>query len=245
MEKFLSRRSALAIGAIAIAMPTFSGVSQAAKSPVLIELFTSQGCSSCPPADKLAGELSKRDDVIVVSLNVDYWDYLGWKDTLARPEFTKRQMSYAKSRGDSDVYTPQMVINGSAHAVGSNRGNVQEVIDNAPAASVPIEISAADNELHIELGEGQARGEATLWLMSVAPEINVAIERGENSGKTVSYHNVVRMLTPAGMWKGKPEKIIMPRKSIVTPGCKSCIAVLQEGEVGPVLGVGRWVVPGA
>jgi hypothetical protein len=245
METLVSRRSALALGASALVLPRFGGTAQAAKSPVLVELFTSQGCSSCPPADTLAGELAKRDDVIVVSLNVDYWDYLGWKDTLAKPEFTKRQMNYAKSRGDGDVYTPQMVINGSAHVVGSNRGHVLDAVNDAAAAAVPIAISVQDNELHIDIGEGKSEGDATLWLMSVAREVSVDIERGENTGKTISYHNVVRMLTPAGMWKGKAESIVMPRKSVTLPHSKSCIAVLQQGDTGPVLGLGRWVVQGA
>lgn len=245
MEKLVSRRSALALGAAAVVLPRFSGMARAAKSPVLVELFTSQGCSSCPAADRLAGELTKRGDVIVASLNVDYWDYLGWKDTLAKPEFTKRQMNYAKSRGDGDVYTPQMVVNGASHVVGSNRGNVLDAVDNAAAASVAVAVSAHGNELHIDIGEGKSSGDATLWLMAVAPVVSVAIERGENTGKTVSYHNVVRMLTPAGMWKGKAENIVMPRKTVISAGCKSCIAVLQQGETGRVLGIGHWVQQGA
>jgi hypothetical protein len=239
MENAVSRRSVLALGAAAIASTHFSGEASAAKAPVLVELFTSQGCSSCPPADKLAGKLAARRDVIVVSLNVDYWDYLGWKDTLARAEFTKRQMDYAHARGDGDVYTPQMVINGTSHVVGSNRKPVEDAIANAAAAVVSVTVSAKQNELIIDIGDGAAV-EGTLWLMSVNPAVEVAIERGENSGSKITYHNVVRNLVPAGMWKGSAKQIVMPRKSVVAANCKSCIAVLQRDETGPLLGIGRW-----
>jgi hypothetical protein len=239
MENAVTRRSVLALGAAAIASARFSGKASAAKPPVLVELFTSQGCSSCPPADKLAGVLAAREDVVVVSLNVDYWDYLGWKDTLARAEFTKRQMDYAHSRGDGDVYTPQMVINGATHVVGSNRKPVEDAIANAAAAVVPVTVSAKKNELTIDIGEGAAI-EATLWLLAVRPSVEVVISRGENSGSTIAYHNVVRSLVPAGMWKGSAKQIVMPRKSIVAADCKSCIAVLQRDETGPLLGIGRW-----
>ncbi len=120
MNKNLSRRSAMALLAGGVAAPRLAVAGATSGAPVLIELFTSQGCSSCPPADSFAGELARDPLNFVVSLNVDYWDYLGWSDTLARPEFSKRQFDYGKSRGDMQVYTPQMVMNGHYHAVGSN-----------------------------------------------------------------------------------------------------------------------------
>jgi hypothetical protein len=214
----ISRRDALSMGAAAFAAPLLATQAQAALDmPVLVELFTSQGCSSCPPADKLAASLT---GATVVSFNVDYWDYLGWRDTLAKPEYTQRQMDYAKSRGDNDVYTPQMVIDGAAHAVGSSQASVMELI--------------------VDLGAGQAVGEATLWLMAIAPTVSVKIERGENSGKDIAYHNVVRKLVPAGMWNGQPAKLTFPRKGIITGDVKMCLAVLQKGKVGQVLGMAKW-----
>jgi hypothetical protein len=239
MEKLLSRRSALALGTAAVALPQIGGIAAAAKPLVMVELFTSQGCSSCPPADRIAGALTKRDDVIVVSLNVDYWDYLGWKDTLAKPEFTKRQMDYAHQRGDGDVYTPQMVINGAHHVVGSRDSAIKDAIVAAAPAAVPVSIDATKNEIVISAGDGEAR-DATLWLMAVTPSVEVEISRGENSGSTFTYHNVVRNLVPAGMWKGKAQRFVMPRKAIVSGKNAMCIAVLQEGETGPVLGLASW-----
>jgi hypothetical protein len=221
MKNLISRRTILLTGAAAVAAPALIGRATAASSPVLVELFTSQGCSSCPPADKLAGELAKHKDVIMVSLNVDYWDYLGWHDTLAKPEYTKRQRAYANSRGDGQVYTPQMVANGALHAVGSNRSSVTEMIASARnlSPSVRVDVEANATEVRVEIGKGTA-GEAKLWLMSVAPSVSVKIERGENSGSTVTYHNVVRSLVPAGVWTGKAASFTLPR-------------------VGPVIGLSR------
>ena len=236
----LSRRKTLALAATSLFAPKIAW--SAPTQPIIVELFTSQGCSSCPPADRFAAELKKRPGVTVVSLNVDYWDYLGWNDTLAKPEYSKRQMDYAHSRGDNDVYTPQMVINGAVHVVGSNKASVENAISTAQnkASGLQIKMKATEKELIVELPKGDAGSEATLWLMAVAPVVNVKIERGENSGKTIDYHNVVRNLVPAGMWDGTETTLKLPRKGIMTPDCSSCIALLQQGKVGPVLGMAHW-----
>jgi hypothetical protein len=242
----LTRRKALGLAAAGLAAPYLTSSALAATTPVLVELFTSQGCSSCPPADQLAGSLMSQPNVTVVSLNVDYWDYLGWKDTLAKPEYTKRQMDYAHTRGDNDVYTPQMVINGSAHAVGSNQGTVENAIANARRGSgtLALQMGASENEITIDMPKASSTT-ATLWLMSIAQSVSVKIERGENSGKSVTYHNVVRKLTNVGSWNGSASSIILPRKGILSGDCKSCIAILQEGKVGPVLGLGKFSTIGA
>jgi hypothetical protein len=243
----LTRRKALGLAAASLTAPYFASSASAANAPVLVELFTSQGCSSCPPADKLAGTLMSQPGVTVVSLNVDYWDYLGWRDTLAKPEYTQRQMAYAKSRGDNDVYTPQMVINGAAHVVGSNRGSVESAIANvrrsAPAAA--LQIRATDNDIIIDMPNGDAGSDATLWVMSIAPAVNVKIERGENAGSSITYHNVVRKLASVGSWNGSAATIKLPRKGIISGDSKSCIAVLQKNHVGPVLGLAKWSAVGA
>ncbi len=236
--KNITRRGILSA---AVAAPFVSaGVSnsaRAASQPVLVELFTSQGCSSCPAADKLAGQLAKRDDVIIVSLNVDYWDYLGWKDTLAKPEFTKRQMDYAHARGDGKVYTPQMVINGGEHVVGSSVNAASTAIAEAARGTTSVKIAADGEQLRVTIGAGDPVEEATVWLMAIAPQIDVKIERGENAGTTVTYHRVVRNLVPAGMWQGKAAELLMPRTSIMTHDSTSCLAVLQFGTTGNVIGL--------
>lgn len=240
----LTRRKALSLAAAGFASPLIAKQASAASTPVLVELFTSQGCSSCPPADRLAAELKNQPGVTVVSLNVDYWDYLGWRDTLAKPEYTARQMDYAHSRGDNDVYTPQMVINGAAHVVGSNQGTVEKAIANArhKPATIAIQLNATEKELIVNLPNGDAGAEATLWLLAIAPTVTVKIERGENTGKTVAYHNVVRNLVPAGMWDGTATTLKLPRKGIMSADTKSCIAVLQHGKVGPVFGMAQWYI---
>jgi hypothetical protein len=239
----ISRRDALALGAAALAAPVFIPQAQAVSDmPVLVELFTSQGCSSCPAADRLAATLNASTGATVVSFNVDYWDYLGWRDTLAKPEYTQRQMDYAKSRGDHDVYTPQMVIDGERHAVGSNQAQVTNAISAAykTQSKLPMTLKANDMELIVEMGEGVTIAEATLWLMAIAPSVVVKIERGENAGRDVAYQNVVRKLVPAGMWNGQAAKLTFPRKGIITGDVKSCLAVLQKGKVGQVLGMAKW-----
>jgi hypothetical protein len=244
MENFqkISRRKALGLATAAAALPFLTKGARASTSPVLVELFTSQGCSSCPPADRLAAKLKSMPGVHLASLNVDYWDYLGWHDTLAKPEYTQRQMDYAHDRGDNEVYTPQMVVNGAWRAVGSDADAVAGLIENARSKplGVDLALSVDDMELTVSMGEGAAVPEATLWLMAVTSHVDVKIERGENAGSTMSYSNVVRNLVPAGMWNGKASVIKLPRKGILTADCKSCIAVLQRGKVGPVLGLTTW-----
>jgi hypothetical protein len=238
MTCVLSRRELLAGATLALAgVPSLAE----ARPPVLIELFTSQGCSSCPPADALASELMRRDDLLVVSLNVDYWDYLGWKDTLARPEFTKRQRDYARARGDNDVYTPQMVINGVAHAVGSRKRQVESVLAEVGSArtTVPLDISFKGDEVRVQAKAHAGVDEATLWLMSVAPAVTTAIGRGENAGKTITYHNVVRRLSPFGMYHGAAADFAMPRDAVIAQDATFCIAVLQRNMVGEVLGLAK------
>lgn len=216
------------------------------RPPVLVELFTSQGCSSCPPADKFMGELVNRPGIIALSFNVDYWNYLGWRDTLAQPAFTKRQKAYAKRRGDGQVYTPQMVINGRTHVVGSHRKDVLEEIGKQAAVPdtyfVPMSVSSSGNELDIKIAGGPTDRiiqDSTVWVMSVVPEVQVEIERGENSGRTITYHNVVRQLTPAGMWKGDPVSLSLPRDQFVGERGSMCVVVLQGDDGGVVFGCAR------
>ena len=178
---------------------------------------------------------------LVVSLNVDYWDYLGWRDTLAKPEYTARQQEYASTRGDGRVYTPQMVMNGLDHAVGSSRNAVNSKIEEARnvGLGVPLKLAITDKEIKVEIGAKAIDGEATLWLMAIEPEVQQKILRGENSGTTVTYHNVVRNLIPAAMWKGEAYKGSWMRDTVMTKNCKLCIAVLQMGKAGQVLGLAQ------
>jgi hypothetical protein len=207
---------------------------------VLVELFTSQGCSSCPPADKFFGELSQRDDVVALSYHVDYWDYLGWKDTFAMPAFTERQREYAPQvdrqyigRHMRGSFTPEMVVQGSDSLVGSDGRRVAKRISAhaAKTGQARIELSRAGNKLKIDLTPGKGGAVAARVVMArYTPITKVAIERGENAGKTLTYHNIVTDLHAVGRWDGTSATTLM------ADDAGGAVAVfLQRGQSGPVL----------
>jgi hypothetical protein len=209
----------------------------------VVELFTSQGCSSCPNADAALGRLIKREDIVALSFSVDYWDYLGWKDTLASPKFSERQRAYGKVRGDGAIYTPQVIVNGVAHVNGSDEDKIGRLIDKTSkalaASRVPIKLSEHKNKLVVDVGSASNETpakEATLWLAVIAKSVTVPIERGENQGKTVTYQNVVRELIPIGTWNGAQMTVKLERQSFMHPGADRCAVLLQEGHAGPIIG---------
>ncbi len=178
---------------------------QATSAKVVLELFTSQGCSSCPPADALLESYTKRGDIIALSLPVDYWDRLGWKDTFASSEHTKRQRDYASARGDGQVYTPQ--VGGKFHVVGSSRPAIDSAIAAAKTAlqesQVPLSVHFEDGALVVQVGgapAGAATQNARLLLAVVQDAGSVSIRRGENANRTVTYYNIVRALKTIGAW---------------------------------------------
>jgi hypothetical protein len=242
-----SRRHVLALGAGLCAAGFTSRLEAAPARPAIVELFTSQGCSSCPPADAFLEELRAMDRVIAMSFNVDYWDYLGWRDTLASPANSQRQYSYAKTRGDMDVYTPQIIVDGTTHFVGSSKSVVRAAIERSLARTrstwVPMSITGTSNELTIfvdAIPAGMHAQDATVWFMAIAPQVAVKIERGENAGRDIVYQNVVRKLVPAGMWHGEQVTLNLPKDDLMAECCKGCVALLQTKSVGPVIGCATW-----
>lgn len=216
--------------------------SQGPPIAAVVELFTSQGCSSCPPADRLFKSFAGRRDIVALSLPVDYWDYLGWKDTLASAKNSERQRAYARERGDGAVYTPQMVVNGMAHAVGSDRSQIERQIARTSMEfaqrRVPVRFWRTNSLLVIEAGtapEGVKTSDCTVWLAVVQDVAEVEIHRGENSGRTIQYYNVVHELVPVGTWNGTPLRVQLATQSVLRPG-KSYAVLLQEGMGGPILG---------
>lgn len=243
----LDRRRALALGFAGAAAQALPARAARPRMPVVVELFTSQGCSSCPPADAFMGELVGRDNVIGLSLNVDYWDYIGWRDTLASPANTKRQRDYARKRGDNRIYTPQMVINGHAHAVGSDRGTVLRLIEEESRRLqtdvVPLSVSALGQEIAISVGAAPShllRLESTVLLMTLLHVVTVAIEKGENAGRQVSYYNVVRKILPLGLWRGDPLSILVPKESLLSSPHEGCVGLLQVAATGQIIGAANW-----
>lgn len=209
----------------------------------VVELFTSQGCSSCPPADALMKTYAESSDVMALTLPVDYWDYLGWKDTLGSPRNSERQRAYASSFVQGPVYTPQMVINGVVHAVGSKRNEIDAAIEGDAKAfatrRVPVQFSHHESVFLIDLGaakEGSEVKTATVWLGVLQKSVTVPIKQGENSGKTVTYYNVVRDLVPVGAWDGRPKQLQLTSASVIRADSEETIVLVQEGEVGPIIG---------
>ena len=239
----LSRRSFTALAAGAAAASALAPArAQVPMRPVVLELFTSQGCSSSPPADALLGELSARPGVVALSFHVDYWDYLGWRDTLGSPEGTRRQRDYAQRRGDGHVYTPQMVINGGEQMVGSDRAGLYDAVAREAARDafdfIEVSLASGTRELSVEVAAASKqalRQEATIWVATLVPQAVVAIARGENAGRMVSYTNVVRKLVPAGLWRGQHMRLSLPKPAIISEGT-FCIALLQADGTGPILG---------
>src|SRR3984957_2911680 len=204
--------------AIVVACTSASFSSYAGAEPrAVIELFTSQGCSSCPPADKLLGQFIADPTLIPISLPIDYWDYLGWKDTLADPRNSARQRAYSRVRGDREVYTPQVVVNGSLHALGSDKEAIEAAIasshKNGMTLSLPVTMTIADGRLMVSVpasGGGEAHSLAEVWICGLIKAATVAIGRGENRGKTITYHNVAQHWVQLGTWTGKGETWSMP-----------------------------------
>ena len=225
-----------AIAMVAGPLPAVSG-----ETKTVVELFTSQGCSSCPPADKVLGELAKNQRVVALSLPVDYWDYLGWRDTLALHAHSMRQKAYADARGDRQVYTPQVVINGVAQAIGSDRGAIMSAIATAEANRVPaIPVTLKKNGDKIDIVVGAGTGmRAPVFLLTVTSETSVAIGRGENRGQTVSYYNAVRTWRRLGEWNGAPMLVSVPLSEMTGSGADGVVVIVQAGSVevpGPIRG---------
>jgi hypothetical protein len=229
-----------AFGFALVVLMTPGGLA-AGEPKAVLELFTSQGCSSCPPADKLIGQYADRDDILALSFNVDYWDYLGWKDTLASPENSDRQRAYASARGDRQVYTPQIVVNGREHVVGSNKAAIDAALKRDSGLAVNIGLTEKEDAITLTIGSDETIPDrATLWLVFYQSEVSVPIDRGENTGKTVTYYNVVKKLRPIAMWKGDEMSVDLPKSEMAKAKTKRCAVLLQteteSGLPGPVLG---------
>lgn len=206
--------------------------SASAEPRTVIELFTSQGCSSCPAADKLLGELARDSSIVVLSLPVDYWDYLGWKDTLASPLHTAKQRAYSRARGDREIYTPQAVVNGAIPVIGSDKSDIHDAISQTrdKAMRLPVRLTASGDKVTVSVPDakdGAARGE--VWIYGVTAAAPVSIARGENAGRKVIYYNVARRLLKLGDWDGKAASWTIAADQIRGDGVDSAAAILQSG----------------
>ena len=212
---------------------------------MVIELFTSQGCSSCPPADKLVSELAQKPDLVVLSFPVDYWDYLGWRDTLASPAFTARQKGYGKARGDRQVYTPQAVVNGCSHAIGSEWSAISAAAAGGDATALSVSVSAENAADGLKVSVGAATSSASsgaVWFVPVIHSRMVAIGRGENTGRSITYTNVARGVFKLGEWTGAAQSFDVPADKLHVDGSDGYVILLQGGSEkypGVILGAAQ------
>jgi hypothetical protein len=222
-------RLLVSLGFVALLSPAV-----AAERPVVVELFTSQGCSSCPPADAYLVELSKgRRDVLPLAFHVTYWDQLGWKDPFSLPAATERQSQYGRRFGDGS-YTPEIVVDGAAGMVGSHRSAVASAIERAKRESVTaaaVSVTRNGKLVSIEVGSGSGNGR--VLLIGFDREHTTPIGRGENGGRTLTEANIVRSIRPVGQWSGSPLKI-----SEQFPEGQD-VAVVLEAPNGQVIGASR------
>jgi len=201
------------------------------RHPTIVEQFQSQGCSSCPPANANIIALSDRPDLLTLSLGVTYWDHLGWKDTFASPQFTRRQWDYAHAFRRSEVFTPQVVVNGRADVVGTNRSELEALIAREQRKSEEPTIEFGNDT--VQLGAADRDVDADVWLVRYDPNVvQVPIEAGENEGRTLPHKNVVKQLVNLGQWSGKPAAYRIPGAG--RPGLRSAILV-QDGPGGAIV----------
>jgi hypothetical protein len=234
--------AAMALAVVAIAGPSIAGDLQ--KPRGVVELFTSQGCNSCPPADAIFAELAQKDDLVALAYHVNYWDYLGWQDTLGSVESTQRQYDYMKSFGTRSVYTPQAIVNGRAHFNGARHSEVTSALADMASAGnglkVGVSVTRSGDSVIIETDSGKEPvGEAHVVLVYYDQKQPVEITRGENTGKTVTYWNAVKNIQIAGIWHGKSARFEMPVSDMAKKG-SNCAVLLQsagkDGAPGPILG---------
>ena len=210
-------------------------------APVVVELFTSQGCNSCPPADRLLGELAKRDDVLPLGFHVSYWDRLGWPDTFGLAGSTERQESYAAWLGLDRLYTPQMVIGGRIDVVGGSRARVLEAIELLHGGATPgPTLTVTADRLSLSAGP---QGDAAIWLVAFDDQRDVAIERGENRGRTVRYHHVVRELSRLADWHGEALELGLPLPRLSAAGRDGAAILVQRTSDGVILATARVPLP--
>ncbi len=243
---FIAGILALPVLAAAETAPRHDDGEEAGPPRAVIEMFTSQGCSDCPAADALLKQYIDQRNIVGLTLPVDYWDYLGWKDTLAGSRNAERQRDYAERLGIGTVYTPQAVVNGAVEVVGSSASEIDRAInatETALASSrVPVHFWHYGNSVIIETGSAPRDAEpkeATIWLAVIQKAVQVTVKAGENKGKTLTYYNVVRELTPVGVWNGRPATIRLARADIMRPETEELVVLIQEASTGPIIGAAR------
>ena len=209
-----------------------------AQNVTVVELYTSQGCSSCPPADKMLHSMAEDEDIIALALHVDYWDYIGWKDEFADPSFTARQKGYARAAGARSVYTPQMIIGGQDHVIGTRPNEVAAHLANhmKKAPAVDIQTERSGNRVTVRARANQRVGnDVVVQLVTYRPLSTVQSKRGENAGRTLDYTNVVTSWVEAESWSGRVEYTL----TATVPASEPTVILFQRPNHGEILGAAK------
>jgi hypothetical protein len=218
----------IAVLALMLTVPVLGGSTLA--PPAVVELFTSQGCSSCPPADALLGELARRENVIALAFHVDYWNSDGWRDPYSMPEATERQRRYVETLRLSSAFTPQAVIGGHRSFVGSDRQGIEAAAAQGAAPGVRVEAAVMQNELVVSLPDGGDRPAHDVYLVAYLPQATTRVGRGENSGRTLTESNIVRQFRRLGAWTGKAGTWRVPLDSLPSDATRAAVLVQQENQ---------------
>lgn len=227
---------------LALAGQTITALAQ---PRTVVEFFTSQSCRVCVPADKLAMRLAKDPNLLVLSFNVDYWDYLGWHDTFSKPEFTQRQRVYSRTRGDKNIYTPQVVVNGRNELAGAAEPLIMARLNSESGDRERIfiepKVRLTPNQLEADFGRGQLEAGwiGTIWLISYRHRADVEVHSQTAPVTKLSYANVVTSITAVGVWNGEPMSIAVPKDSLFQNGNDGVAIVVQltaKGKLGPIIG---------
>lgn len=224
---------------IAVLLGLWAATASAGERPLtVVELYTSQGCSSCPPADAFLGDLAQRDDVLALSFHVGYWDYIGWKDPFASESNLRRQLAYRDTFGSGFVYTPQLVVNGSTDLPGNDRDAALEAVARSgDRPRLPVSAKVVDGaRTVVAVGGRDTPGHATIWLVSFLPKAETVVRRGENGGNILVNHNVVRDVRPIGQWDGRATAVEAPLPPVPHGERRSMAVLVQADSAGPILG---------
>ena len=243
MRSLIPLTARAGVRALSLAAALTAGARAADVPIVVVELFTSQGCAGCRPAELMAADFARRPGLLLLTWPVGYWDYLGWRDTLAQPAFAERQRGYAAARGERQIGTPQSVVNGAAVSVGAERAQIERMIrDASGSAAVPMIAAEQGDRIVIDVGAGPdpgARGE--IWLVPVLRSRTVTVEAGENAGQR-TYLNAARGLHRVGAWTGRPARFDLPRSVARMREADSYVILLQAmpgGRPGRIYGAAR------
>lgn len=257
-SEFMRKRSSTVLLAILMGASLLGGVlrqrADAQEPPrrtsgritAVLELFTSQGCSSCPTADLILKDYSEHPGVLALSLPVDYWDYLGWRDTFASAANSERQRALARARGDGMIFTPQLVVNGVSYVNGNRRADIDATLAKVPndALRLPLSLTSTGDKVLLEVGEllepaaattDKPMRDAAIWIGAVQSTAEVKVRGGENGGRKLNYTNVVRGLEKIGTWNNAAVTLAVDRARLVQKHADGCVALVQEGGTGRIL----------